>query len=174
MYLTVLGQNRQGVSCILCRSLVVTLKGNDRRQSVQVSTTKGMPCESRPLRGIHTGADSLFVVHRVRRGSLDQVRHNAQQCFWSAVSLGVEGIRNHATGHRLFERYAPLMAITEICGNRRRTTERNSKPDICGIFRSESTMAGSLRFNCNRASNPLIAVVVCNPPIATTAPDCHE
>ena len=39
MYLTVFGQNRQGVSWIFCRSSVVTLKGNDRRQSVQVSTT---------------------------------------------------------------------------------------------------------------------------------------
>jgi hypothetical protein len=39
MYLTVLGQNKQGVSWIFCRSSVVTLKGNDRRQSVQVSTT---------------------------------------------------------------------------------------------------------------------------------------
>jgi hypothetical protein len=39
MYLTVLGQNRQGVSWILCRSSVMTLKGNERRQSVQVSTT---------------------------------------------------------------------------------------------------------------------------------------
>jgi hypothetical protein len=39
MYLTVLGQNRQGVSWIFCRSSVSTLKGNDRIQSVQVTTT---------------------------------------------------------------------------------------------------------------------------------------
>lgn len=39
IYLTVLGQNRHGVSWIFCRSSLVTLKGNERRQSVQVSTT---------------------------------------------------------------------------------------------------------------------------------------
>lgn len=39
IYRTVLGQNRQGVSWIFCRSSVATLKGNDRKQSVQVSTT---------------------------------------------------------------------------------------------------------------------------------------
>jgi len=39
MYLTVLGQNRQGVSWIFCRSSLATLNGNDRKQSVQVSTT---------------------------------------------------------------------------------------------------------------------------------------
>src|ERR1051326_4915431 len=58
MYLTVFGQNRQGVSWIFCRSSVVTLRGNDRRQSVQVSTTYGTPYESFPFLGIHTGADS--------------------------------------------------------------------------------------------------------------------
>src|SRR6185312_5513892 len=55
------------------------------------------------------------------------------------------------------------MAMTEIPGKRRRTTERNSKPDICGILRSESTMAGSLRFNCKRASKPLMARVTSYP-----------
>jgi transposase InsO family protein len=39
IYRTLLGQNRQGVSWIFCRSSVITLKGNDRRHSVQVSTT---------------------------------------------------------------------------------------------------------------------------------------
>jgi hypothetical protein len=38
-YQTVSGQNRQGVFWIFCRSSVITLKGNDRRQSVQVTTT---------------------------------------------------------------------------------------------------------------------------------------
>src|SRR4051794_10067208 len=52
-----------------------------------------------------------------------------------------------------------LIAITDICGNHRRTTERNSKPDIWGIFRSEITMAGSLLFNCKSASKPLPAVL---------------
>src|SRR4051794_6386005 len=60
MYLTVLGQNRHGVSWIFWRSCVTTLSGNDRRQSVQVRTTKGMPRESLPFRGIQTGADSLL------------------------------------------------------------------------------------------------------------------
>src|ERR1041385_8763291 len=50
------------------------------------------------------------------------------------------------------------MAITDISGNRRRTTERNSKPDIWGMFRSEITMAGRLLFNCRKASKPFIAM----------------
>ncbi len=37
---------------------------------------------------------------------------------------------------------APLIAITRIPGNRRRTTERNSKPDMPGMFRSERMMSG--------------------------------
>src|SRR5579859_1793731 len=55
------------------------------------------------------------------------------------------------------------MAMTEMLGKRRRTTERNSKPDICGMLRSERTMAGSLRFNCKRASKPLMARVTSYP-----------
>src|SRR5947209_10508340 len=58
IYLTVLGQNKHVVSWIFCRSSVATLRGNDRRQSVQVNTTYGIPRESFPFRGIHTGADS--------------------------------------------------------------------------------------------------------------------
>jgi hypothetical protein len=38
-YLTELGQNRQGVSWIVCRFSVKTLNGNDRKHSVQVRTT---------------------------------------------------------------------------------------------------------------------------------------
>jgi hypothetical protein len=37
IYRTVLGQNKQGVSW--CRSSVTTLRGNERKHSVQVSTT---------------------------------------------------------------------------------------------------------------------------------------
>src|SRR5581483_1113525 len=50
------------------------------------------------------------------------------------------------------------MAITDIFGNRRRTTERSSKPDICGIFRSEIRIDGSVLLICKSASKPCIAV----------------
>ena len=57
MYLTGVVQKRQGVSWISCTSSCITLKGKDRRHSVQVSTMKGTPMESFPFRGIQTGAD---------------------------------------------------------------------------------------------------------------------
>src|SRR5579864_1869373 len=60
------------------------------------------------------------------------------------------------------------MAITEIWGNRRRTIDRNSKPDICGMFRSEITMAGILLFNCKRASKPCIAILTSYPDDCST------
>src|SRR5579863_402793 len=66
--------------------------------------------------------------------------------------------------------YAPLMATTGIWGNRRRTTERNSKPDICGMFRSESTTAGNLLFNCKSASKPCTALLTSYPPALRTIP----
>jgi len=46
------------------------------------------------------------------------------------------------------------MATTNISGKRRRITERNSNPDICGIFRSETMSSGTLVFSCKRASKP--------------------
>src|SRR5947209_18822039 len=55
------------------------------------------------------------------------------------------------------------MAITEMAGNRRRTTESSSKPDICGIFRSEINTEGRDLFNCNRASNPCTAILTLYP-----------
>jgi hypothetical protein len=56
-YLTGVEQKRQGVSWISCKSSRSTLKGKDRKHSVQVSTMKGTPLESFPFRGIQTGAD---------------------------------------------------------------------------------------------------------------------
>ena len=50
-------QKRQGVSWISCTPSCRTLKGKERKHSVQVSTMKGTPLESFPLRGIQTGAD---------------------------------------------------------------------------------------------------------------------
>src|SRR6185437_486211 len=66
--------------------------------------------------------------------------------------------------------YAPLMATTGICGNRRRTTDRNSKPDICGMFRSETMTSGTDRFICNRASKPLLAVATSYPADVSSKP----
>ena len=57
MYLTVLGQKRHAVSWTSGRPSSVTLSGNERKHSVQVTTINGSPCESLPLRGIQTGAD---------------------------------------------------------------------------------------------------------------------
>jgi hypothetical protein len=57
MYWTGFVQKRQGVDWISCTSSRSTLKGKDRRHSVQVSTMKGTPLESFPFRGIQTGAD---------------------------------------------------------------------------------------------------------------------
>src|SRR5438045_6863542 len=50
------------------------------------------------------------------------------------------------------------MATTSTCGKRRRITERNSNPDICGMFRSETMSSGILVFSCKRASKPSSAV----------------
>ena len=57
MYLTVLGQNRHGVSWTSGSASSATLNGNERKHSVQVTTMNGTPVESFPLRGIQTGAD---------------------------------------------------------------------------------------------------------------------
>jgi hypothetical protein len=57
MYLTVLGQNRHGVSWTSGIASSATLNGNERKHSVQVTTMYGTPFESFPLRGIQTGAD---------------------------------------------------------------------------------------------------------------------
>src|SRR5438105_13629136 len=64
--------------------------------------------------------------------------------------------------------YAPLIAITEIWGKRRRSTERNSNPDILGIFRSERTMSGRVRLSCKRASKPSSAMEVSYPSASRT------
>src|SRR5689334_7378595 len=55
------------------------------------------------------------------------------------------------------------MATTNISGKRRRITERNSNPDICGIFRSETISSGTLVFSCKRASKPSSAVATSYP-----------
>src|SRR5579862_2396794 len=55
------------------------------------------------------------------------------------------------------------MAITDIWGNRRRTTERNSNPDICGIFKSEMITAGSALRSCKSASKPCTALLTLYP-----------
>jgi hypothetical protein len=57
MYRTGVVQKKQGVSWISCTPSCITLKGKDRRHSVQVSTINGTPLESFPFRGIQTGAD---------------------------------------------------------------------------------------------------------------------
>src|SRR5438270_1314262 len=55
------------------------------------------------------------------------------------------------------------MATTRTCGKRRRRTERNSNPDICGMFRSEMISAGTWLFICNRASKPFSAQEISYP-----------
>src|SRR5579863_285014 len=62
MYLTTFVQNRQGVTRTSGVTSSVTLKGKDRKHSVQVSTMKGTPLESLPFRGIQTGADSFLCA----------------------------------------------------------------------------------------------------------------
>src|SRR5947207_3401732 len=53
--------------------------------------------------------------------------------------------------------------MTEIWGNRRRTTDRSSKPDIRGMFRSEMMTSGIERLRCKRASKPSSAVATVYP-----------
>ncbi len=49
------------------------------------------------------------------------------------------------------------IATTLMAGNRRRTTERNSKPDIPGILRSERIMSGISSRSSDKAEKPSAA-----------------
>jgi|SRR6266478_2666350 len=44
--------------------------------------------------------------------------------------------------------------VSEISGKRRRITDRNSKPDILGMLRSEMITSGRNCLSCKRASKP--------------------
>src|SRR5947209_937168 len=57
------------------------------------------------------------------------------------------------------------MAITEILGKRRRSTERNSNPDMFGMFRSDVIRSGVMPRNCKRASNPSVATLTVYPAV---------
>src|SRR3954470_23950812 len=59
MYRTELRQNMHGVSITAVLTSVETFMGNERRQSVHVSTIYGTPRASFPFLGTHTGADCL-------------------------------------------------------------------------------------------------------------------
>src|SRR5579872_431439 len=59
MYRTSLRQKMQGVSITAAVTSDETLSGKDRRHSVHVSTIYGIPRESFPFRGTHTGAACL-------------------------------------------------------------------------------------------------------------------
>jgi hypothetical protein len=85
----------------------------------------------------------VWRLHEIRRGL----------CFTSCVR------------HRWFERVvrrtfgavpsnSPLIAITGTYGKRCRTMERNSKPLMFGIRRSEMITSGRERRNSTRAANP--------------------
>jgi hypothetical protein len=81
-----------------------------------------------------------------------------QEFFGMVTSLGVEGVRNDATGNLVTRFVGATDAITTISGKRRRTTDRNSNPDICGMLRSEMITSEARVPSCRRASNPCSAV----------------
>ena len=54
--------------------------------------------------------------------------------------------------------YSPLTAMVAMCGNRSRTTARNSNPDIRGIFKSEMIKSGSDLLSACKPSSPSAAV----------------
>ena len=55
--------------------------------------------------------------------------------------------------------YSPLVAITEISGNRLRTTDSNSNPDMCGRFNSVMSRSGLAPRKMFSASKPFRAVI---------------
>jgi len=59
MYRTLLRQKMQAVSITVPVASEGTFSGNDRKHSVHVSTMYGIPLESLPFRGTHTGADCV-------------------------------------------------------------------------------------------------------------------
>src|SRR5512146_482283 len=163
-YLTISGQNKHAASCTSCKFSCNTLSGNERRQFVHVTTMKGTPLESFPFRGIQTGADWLRCsvlrwaeVSSSRATVLSNTAGPEPFLEWKASAITPPGTESP-------DRYAPLLAITEIWGNLRRKTDSSSKPDMCGMFRSEMMRSGKLgAFSCNRASRPFSAVLTTYP-----------
>jgi hypothetical protein len=126
---------------------------NVLRHSGQVITTHASPEGSCPFLGIQMGAKALACrkaddgSDRVITSMICNKDPRSVPFSWKASATTPGGTPSPEN--------VPLMAITRITGNLRRTTESNSKPDMPSMLRSERRMSGtSLRISRAQRSHP--------------------